>query len=47
MYEKFSRHFYRFFYLRLAACNTIEGAGKDVRLQRLPSEESTKENKNY
>lgn len=36
-----------FFIFGLAACNTIEGAGKDVEAAGSAVEESAKENKNY
>jgi len=36
-----------FFIFGLAACNTIEGAGKDVKAAGGAVEESAKENKNY
>ncbi len=36
-----------FFIFGIAACNTIEGAGKDVEAAGSAVEESAKENKNY
>ncbi|MDO8825843.1 entericidin A/B family lipoprotein [Methylophaga sp.] len=36
-----------FFILGLTACNTIEGAGRDVEAAGSAVEESARENKNY
>lgn len=36
-----------FFILNLAACNTIEGAGKDVEAAGDAMKDSARENKNY